>query len=131
MDFEAFKNSMKNSSDVVNKNRMLEIMKASYRAYPNEINRIGINNLICANEELSELQIEVSKILRGRSAIFKQDTDREQYLNDRYKLLEELADSYLAIQYIKDICNISDSDFNKAINAKLTRQEERNGNAYF
>lgn len=60
-------------------------------------------HLIIAMEELSELQKEISKELRGKG--------------DKINVLEELAD----VQYVKKILGISDEDIEKAISVKIDR----------
>lgn len=61
-------------------------------------------------EELSELQKEISKTLRGKG--------------DRVSVIEEYADVMVALLYIKDIFNISDIEINKAMNVKVRRIED-------
>ena len=39
-------------------------------------------------------------------------------------LLQEIADVELCIQYLKEICDISDESINKAINVKINRLDE-------
>lgn len=70
----------------------------------------GHRHLIIAMEELSELQKEVSKELRGKG--------------DSTAILEELADVSIIISYIKEICGITDDALNKAINVKKDRLED-------
>ena len=76
----------------------------------NPQNPAGHMNLIIVMEELSELQKEISKGLRG-----KEDLDA---------ILEELADVSIGLEYIKMIYGIDETLVNKAINVKLNRMEE-------
>lgn len=67
----------------------------------------GYTNMIIAIEEFSECNKEVTKVLRGKA--------------DRINLIEELADAQLSIQYIQEICGISDDVLKKAISIKMKR----------
>ena len=58
-------------------------------------------------EELSELQKEISKELRGKG--------------DKVNVLEELADVQIVIYYVKKILGISNEDIEKAISVKIDR----------
>lgn len=62
-------------------------------------------------EELSELIKETSKYIRG-------------YRN-KDRLLEEMADVYIALDYLKSIFHIEESDIKKAIDVKLDRESQR------
>ena len=62
-------------------------------------------HLIIAMEELSELQKEISKELRGKG--------------DKVNVLEELADVQIVIYYVKKILGISDEDIQKAVSVKI------------
>lgn len=64
----------------------------------------GHMQLIISMEELSELQKELSKELRGKG--------------NHYDILQELADVSLCLHYVQNICEISDDDLNRAINVK-------------
>ena len=61
--------------------------------------------LIKVCEELGELQAEVFKAVKGKS--------------DREKILEELADVYFVLGYIKEIYHISDEELDENMNAKV------------
>ena len=63
--------------------------------------------IIIAMEELSELQKEISKELRGKG--------------DKVNVLEELADVQIVIYYVKKILGISNEDIEKAISVKIDR----------
>ena len=62
-------------------------------------------------EELSELQKEVCKYLRG-------DERREE-------IKEEMADVYICLQMLKEIYNFSDEDLEKMYERKMRRNIER------
>lgn len=110
---EFTKQFRKASPEPMDEDRKMSIIWNSYGRLSWECNNtLGSSNLIIVMEELAELQKEISKFLRNKS--------------DRMKLIEELADVVLNIDYIKDICKISDKDLTKAINVKLERQSKRN-----
>lgn len=67
----------------------------------------GAHNLIIAIEELSELQKEVCKYLRGKG--------------DNISITEEVADSILTIFYIINICKVDKDNIYKICNVKLDR----------
>ena len=77
------------------------------------IGHAGTRNLIIVMEELSELQQQLSKYLRGKE--------------DHLGLVEEVADVLMALNYVKHVCNISDDEINKAINVKLDRLKDTEG----
>lgn len=62
-----------------------------------------------AMEELAELQQEISKKIRGSK--------------DKVGLLEEMADVYICLEFLKSIFNIHESDVFRAIDVKLEREE--------
>lgn len=62
-------------------------------------------------EELAELSQHVSKHIRG--------------CGDKVGLMEEMADVYICLEFLKSICHISDEDLQKAIDVKLRREKER------
>jgi len=66
---------------------------------------------IVAIEELSELQKELCKALRGR------DNHKE--------ILEETADVTICLIQIQEMYNIREDELQKEINEKLRRLEER------
>lgn len=70
----------------------------------------GNYNLVIAMEELNELGQQISKVLRGKS--------------DKRHLIEEVADVVIALQYIKQICNISEIEIDKAIQYKIKRLDD-------
>lgn len=74
-------------------------------------------HLVIAMEEMSELQKEISKCLRGEG--------------NRSDLLQEMADVYICLAYIQAICAedpefaFSDKDLDDAIDVKLFRCHDR------
>ena len=109
MERERFIQEYKKASPSLNEEEIMNILRRSISSSLKEEphNPRGHRNLIIANEELSELQKEVSKELRGKG--------------DSTAILEELADVSLAMRYIKEVCGISDDALNKAINVKKDR----------
>lgn len=76
------------------------------------INNFGINvSKIVAIEELSELQKELCKDLRG---------------NDKRKeIKEEICDVYICLQMLKDIYNFSEEEIKEEYDRKMTRNINR------
>ena len=109
MERELFIQEYKKASPSVNvtdlENVLRSSIECSQKSEPH--NPRGHRNLIIAMEELSELQKEISKELRGKG--------------DSTAILEELADVSIVIYYIKEICGITDDALNKAINVKKDR----------
>lgn len=64
-----------------------------------------------AMEEFAELQQQISKQIRG--------------YDDRIGLLEEMADAYIGLEFLKSIFNISEEDMQKAVDAKLERERRK------
>lgn len=72
----------------------------------NALNLFGPREeLIKVCEELGELQAEVFKAVKGKA--------------DREKILEELADVYFVLGYIKEIYHISDEELDEKMKAKV------------
>lgn len=61
-----------------------------------------------AMEEFAELQQQVSKQIRG--------------YEDRVRLLEEMADAYICLEFLKSIFDITEDDVKRAIDVKLLRE---------
>lgn len=80
----------------------------------------GIKNqtIVCA-EELAELIQAITKIMRkdGSESIA------------RYNLLEEMADTVICIEQLKEIYEIQEDDLKEMIAFKQERQVERNNDA--
>lgn len=69
------------------------------------------NQMVVAIEEMSELQKELAKFLRGKG---------------RYKaVVEELADAMVMLEQIKCIFAVSDDELEKAMNEKVMRTLKR------
>lgn len=64
-----------------------------------------------AVEELSELQKEICKDLRG--------------FDRREEIKEEMADVYICLQLLKEIYNFSDEDLEKMYERKMKRNIQR------
>lgn len=71
---------------------------------------VDINKTIVI-EELSELQKELCKDLRG--------------YNRREEIKEEMADVYICLQLLKEIYNFSDEDLEKMYGRKMKRNIQR------
>lgn len=109
---EEFIEKLKSISDEIDIPHNLSVLQRSIDmgVKSNPQNPAGHMNLIIAMEEMSELQKEISKGLRG-----KEDLDN---------ILEELADVSIALEYIKMIYGIDQNLINKAINVKIDRLED-------
>lgn len=82
--------------------KSVELSSESDSEYPR-----GHRNLIIAIEELSELQKELTKELRGKG--------------DITAILEEVADVQIVLEQVKVVCRLKDVDVNRAINLKIDR----------
>ena len=71
---------------------------------------VDVNKMI-AVEELSELQKEICKNLRG--------------FDRREEIKEEIADVYICLQLLKEIYNFSDEDLEKMYERKMKRNIQR------
>ena len=71
---------------------------------------VDVNKTIVI-EELSELQKELCKDLRG--------------FDRREEIKEEMADVYICLQLLKEIYNFSDEDLEKMYERKMRRNIER------
>ena len=77
-----------------------------------EIEQIrGLRNLIIAMEELSELQQEISKILRGKG--------------DKLNVMEELVDVEVVMETVKNTMGITEQELDKVRYIKLKRLEDK------
>lgn len=83
------------ANETIDKNRYYETEKASIDSNPIHIGW-GTRNLIIVIEECGELIQELTKIQNGGI--------------DTIGLIEELSDVIMGIDYVKMICDISDSD---------------------
>lgn len=93
--------------DIINVSWRERVIRNSIDSNLPDGNPRGHRNLIITIEELSELQKEVSKELRGKG--------------DRIAILEEIADVKVCMMYLKELLNISDYDIEKAVQVKLER----------
>ena len=64
-------------------------------------------NLVIVMEELNELGQQVSKFCRGKC--------------EHLDLVEEMADVTIGMEYLKQICKVSDEELHKAVQIKLDR----------
>lgn len=69
---------------------------------------------IVSIEELAELQQAITKDLRNPSSY-----------STHVNLLEEMADVYICLEYIKMTFSITEEEMKKAISVKLEREKER------
>lgn len=112
MDLNEFKKQLKLADTTLDENDVDRVLCSALKPIPNSKNRKGVYNLVIVMEELAELTQQVSKYIRGKA--------------DRYAVMEELADVYLAARYVKNIVGISDEELNAAINVKKDRQDTKN-----
>ncbi len=87
--------------------------EADVALYMKLVNKFQEKQVIVAIEELSELQKELCKALRGRK-----NTDN---------LAEEIADVYIMLEQMMIYFNISKADVDSMISTKLARTKERYG----
>lgn len=87
-----------------------DVINKSIQSTNDRLGGNGNYNLVIAMEELSELGQQISKVLRGKS--------------NKDHLIEEIADVTIALQYIKQICNISETELNKAMQYKIKRLDD-------
>ena len=71
----------------------------------------SMSELVVTIEELSELQKEVTKQIRNEGKM--------------ENLVEEMADVYIVMEYLKMILAITDDDINREVEKKLNRLENR------
>lgn len=98
-----FKETLNNTDNIMRKS----IEKDSDKFDPKK----GDINLIVTIEEMSELQKEITKYIRG--------------IGDKDGIIEELADVLLSIRYLFILLDISEEDVEKARYIKLKRLKER------
>lgn len=77
-------------------------------------NSVGTMNLVIAIEEMAECQQQIAKYIRGKYKTC-----------DKAALLEEVTDVYLALEWVKYICDLSELDLSKAMTIKLNRLHKR------
>ncbi len=71
------------------------------------IEMYGVKQLYVAIEELSELQKELCKVLRGKT--------------NMDNIIEELGDVMIMVETVKQYFNITDTSLQETINEKLKR----------
>lgn len=81
------------------------------------IEHYGDKQVVVAIEELSELQKELCKHLRGKA--------------NRENITEEMADVYIMLYQMQYYFFINDEEINKIINKKIERTKERLLNEVF
>ena len=87
-----------------------EVINKSIQSTNDLLGSNGNYNLVIAMEELNELGQQISKVLRGKL--------------DKSHLTEEVADVIIALQYVKQICNISETEIDNAIQYKIKRLDD-------
>lgn len=107
---EEFEIKYEQASNSLDNQEMIYQIKRTMDENPLYIGKTGTRNLVIVNEELAELQQQISKFLRGKE--------------DHIGLVEEIADVLMGIEYLKLICDITDEEINKACNVKLDRLKE-------
>lgn len=112
MDLNEFKAQLEIAKTTLDEKDVDRVLTSALKRVPENKNNKGTYNLIIVMEELAELTQQVSKYIRRKA--------------DRYCILEELADVYLAARYVKNIVGISDEELNAAINVKKNRQDKKN-----
>ena len=110
MDRNEFISKVKAASNRLDEKALMDVIQASIESFSEENTPRGHENLIIVMEELSELTKELTKELRGKG--------------DPWNILQELADVALCIRYVQEICGISKSMLNKAVNVKATNLGE-------
>ena len=105
----------------MNRNRFIQDMNSNIGLSEKERRRIIRNSIknqpwklkcTVAMEEFAELTQQISKQVRG--------------YND--KILEEMADAYICLEFLKSIFDISPEELQKAIDVKLQREREKGRN---
>ena len=112
MDLNEFKTQLESADTTLDEKDVDRVLSSALKEIPKNKDNKGTYNLVIVMEELAELTQQVSKYIRGKA--------------DRYCILEELADVYLAARYVKNIVGISDEELNAAINVKKNRQDNKN-----
>lgn len=87
-----------------------DVINKSIQSTNDRLGGNGNYNLVIAMEELNELGQQISKVLRGKL--------------DKSHLIEEVADVTIALQYVKQICDISETELNNAIQYKIKRLDD-------
>lgn len=107
----------------MNRNRFIQAMNSNIGLSEKERRRIIRNSIknqpwklkcTVAMEEFAELTQQISKQVRG--------------YNDKIGLLEEMADAYICLEFLKSIFDISPEELQKAMDVKLQREREKGRN---
>ena len=111
MDRKKLKKLMEeNDITKLSEKEMSDILERSINS-SSEISQNGVKQLIVTIEELSELQKEICKSLRGKT--------------DVLGLTEEIADVYITMEYIKRIYKIDLEDIGRIVTIKLNKLKEQ------
>ena len=112
--------SGKISNYILDRNRFIQCMKSNIELSDKERRRIIRRSvesqpwkLKCtiAMEEFAELTQAISKQIRG--------------YDNRIGLLEEMADAYICLEFLKSIFNITPEELQKAMDVKLQRERNK------
>lgn len=82
-----------------------------------------LNQLRQTVEELTELQLEVLRIMRKLSEMNKNEIQHPMNFIDKENALDEVADNYIMLSQIRIMFGSSDEDMQRRINRKLTKLE--------
>lgn len=104
MDRNRFIQAMNSGIELSEKERR-RIIRKSVETHPWKL------KCTVAMEEFAELTQQISKQIRG--------------FDDRMGLLEEMADAYICLDFLKSIFDITPEELQKAIDVKLQRERRR------
>ena len=110
MDLQIFKEKLKQTS-TLSKNDGEAIIRASLARCDEQ------TKCMIIMEELAELSQAASKACRANTV----DEGQEAW----YGLLEEMADVYICLEFLKKLFAVDDCELDKAIAVKLLREKER------
>lgn len=104
MDRNRFIQAMNSGIELSEKERR-RIIRKSVETHPWKL------KCTVAMEEFAELTQQISKQIRG--------------FDDRIGLLEEMADAYICLDFLKSIFDITPEELQKAIDVKLQRERNK------
>mgnify|MGYP000948325084 CR=1 FL=1 len=104
MDRNRFIQAMNSGIELSEKERR-RIIRKSVETHPWKL------KCTVAMEEFAELTQQISKQIRG--------------FDDRIGLLEEMADAYICLDFLKSIFDITPEELQKAIDVKLQREKNK------
>lgn len=104
MNINEFENGLKTVASMDKRERQ-DIILSSIRSQPWRL------KCVIVTEELAELQQQISKQLRETGS--------------KNELLEEIADVYICLEFLKSIFMINEETFQKAVDVKLERERRR------